>query len=398
MGGVNKNMKKKMNIEKTIAFLSLSFVFFTSLILFYRYIYVLSTSDYPAHIRHALRGKGYSLITILFPLLHRLTDSNILIVLLMSVFVVLTVLATVQFIYRILLSMGYQTDFYCLIPISCSLLYFSKLCIPEWSQYFFQDSFTTQPWHNSTSIAMRLFGIAALLYYFLIQKEYLEKIEWKDCLLFTVMLSLTNLSKPNMFLAFAPVMLIVLICDFIRTRTKSFRNAFIFGCCVLVSISILLVQYKIMYLSSDSDGSVVVSLKNALDFLSKDRKLILHLLLNYAFPVYVTVLFVRNRKQLDDFSKRIFLQSWGMNVLTVLISIFVTETGSRAADGNYGWGNPFFAYLLFAVCLIILYKMKEMKLIKCSEVTTARNLYYAHVIFGVFYFVLLLMGYLSWGI
>ncbi len=381
--------------KKIMALFCLMVVFAMSFVLFYRYIFELQTSDFPAHIKRSLAGRGYSINLLLFPLFYKLTGSYFGIVFLMSLFTVGTVIATALFLKCMSSELHEERDLYSLIPLSASLIFISKLCIPEWSPYYYKGSISTQPWHNSTYIEMRLFGILALLMYFKIRKEYLTKIRRKELLLFFLALSLTNISKPNFVIAFSPVMLFVLVRDFLLSRGKSFKNAFFFGLAVLISCGVLLLQYSAMFPSEGASG-VAFSVTNAVAYLSKDRKFPLHVLLNFAFPVYVAYLLFRNRKQLDLFSRQLSLEMWAMNILSFLVSIFIIETGPRQADGNFEWGNFFFAFALFAVSLLMLKKMKREEMISDGEYATARLIYLAHVVLGIFYFGLLIIGYLSW--
>ena len=390
-------MKKKKEIFglDLKAILSLLFVFAASFVLFYRYIFHLQTSDFIAHIEHSLRGIGYSINLFLIPLFYRLGNSYLPIVFLMAALVVLTVIATALFLKKIMELMGEEGDFSSLIVFSASLLFICKLCIPEWSPYFYKTSLSTQSWHKSTYIEMRLFGTLTLMMYFIIRKDYLKKIEWKNLLLFFLFLFLTNMSKPNFVLCFALVMLLVLIYDFILSKGKSFKNAFCFGVVVLIACIILLFQYRIMY-PSDGSSTIVFSVQHAIDYVFSDKKFPLYYLLNFCFPLYVTYLFFKNRRKMSAFENKMMLEVWMMNILSLLVSMFITETGKRAGDGNYEWANAYFAYIIFAVSMIVLKKMKKKGLIEEKEYVSAKNIYVLHVILGVFYFGLLVIGYLSW--
>ena len=380
-----------------IAYLSLGILFVMSALLFYRYIFSLRTSDFPAHIKNALNGKGYSLAHILFILCYRLSGTKLTIVVLMGLVTVLTALACAWFMKKYLDLIGVEKDLYSLIPVSASSVFICKLCVPEWSPLYYDDSFATQPWHNSTYILMRLFGICCFVMFYLMQKDYQEKIKLRDCALFTLFLILVNCSKPNFIIAFSPIMLLMLIYDFVRSRGKTFKNAFLFGLCVLISCAVLLYQYAIVFPSNGND-KVILSLANGLGFIGKDNKFVLHLLLNLAFPLYVSVLYFINRKKMNDLSHRMFIEMWAMFVLSFLEFLFVVESGSRAADGNFEWGLSFFAYMLFMTCYCYLIKFKQEGWISGEQHGKGTIIYNAHVLFGLFYFGLLVIGYLSWVI
>ena len=87
-----------------------------------------------------------------------------------------------------------------------------------------------------------------------------------------------------------------------------------------------------------------------------------------------------------------------MSAFSILVSLALKETGPRANDGNFGWGIPFFSYLLFVTGIVYLIALKKRNMIKDEEFLIGRILYILHIIFGVFYIGLMLMGYLSWEI
>ncbi len=397
-------MKKaihQLSGSKLKAVITLLFAFAVSFVLIYRYVFVLNpqNSDYLIHFYAAIVSGGYSLVFFLIPPFYQITGSYLGDVFLISLFIVFTVPACALFIRKLLKFMQIEYDFYDLFPISCSLLFLCKLCIPEISpDYYKHNAFVTQPWHNSTYIAMRLFGILTVMLYYQIQKDYRKKIDLKQCAVFTLLLFLTNFSKPNFIIVFAPVMLAMLVYDFICSRGKTFRNAFIFGMCVLLACPILFYEKTRIFDTDIAAGGVVFSFEGIVNFFLTDKKGLLYLLLNYAFPIVVTALVIRNRSRLDSFSKRIMIQAWAMNTLSVLISFFIRETGDRATNGNFGWGNPFFAFQLFAVCLVMLYGMYRNKDVSEKEFATARNIYCLHIVFGLCYYFLLFMGYKSWRI
>ena len=389
------NKSKNMKIRSYACLIGL---FVISFFLLYRYSYIYSTSDYPAHIRYALGGEGYSVVSSIIILSNWLFHSVVPFLVFMAFVIVMSVVITALYMKKILNLSGFDINIYELIPLSSTLLFLCKLCIPEWSPFFYKkDAFVTQPWHNSTYTAMRLFAMVTMCIYMNMEREYQNSIIFKRYALFTFSLLFTNLAKPNFVIVFAPVMLLMLIYDFFKTKGKSFRNAFLFGCCVLIACFVLLGQYKTLF-PSEGDSGMAFSVTNAISYIFKDKKFPLYLLLNYAFSIYVTVLFAKNTKKINMAEKRFFMQICMMNIISILIYLFIVETGPRAADGNLGWGMPFFAYLLFATCLAYLRVLKEKKIITIEQYNFGRYLYYSHIIFGVFYFGTLLMGYISWRV
>ena len=311
----------------------------------------------------------------------------------MSLLIVATTLVCSIFIRKLLNLLHVKIDLYDSIIISSTTVFICKICIPDFSPYYYLDSFVTQPWHNSTYVVMRIFGLLAVYYFFRIQKNYLHVSKFNvDYLFFTLSLIAVNFSKPNFIIGFAPIMLICLIYDFIKTKGKSFKNAFIFGVCVLIACSFLIIQYTELF-PSDGDSQMVLSLSNAINYFKTNIKYPLYFVLNYMFAIYVSFLVYKNKKRLDKYSKRVLIQTWMMQALSFIEWLFLIEIGYRSDDNNFIWGLQFFSYLLFVVCICMLIKMKNEKHITESEYTVSKCIYITHIIFGICYFACLFFGY-----
>ena len=376
--------------------LCLIFAFAVSFVLIFSYVNRFTSSDYPAHIRQALRGEGYSLVSFMVRLLNKVDASNTLFIAFMALMTALTVMACAFYLSCVMKLLKQERSVSAYVPIALSALFLCKLCIPEWSPYFYVNAFVTQSWHNSTYTLMRLFAILTMAYYFIVEDVYREKIILKDLVLFTLALAFADLSKPNFVIVFAPVMLYRLVFDFLASKGKTFRNAFLFGVCVLIASAVLLFQFKTSFPEGGENG-VAFSVANALAYVNRDKKLPLYFILNYAFPIYVTVLMIMNRKKAKGMNKRILAENWAMAILSILVYLFITETGPRAADGNFGWGMSFFAYALFMCAYAYLEAMYSKSVIDRDHYLAGKFLYFLHIFFGIFYFGLLLLGYLSWG-
>lgn len=386
---IKNRIKNKYIIIDVLVILS---VFALSFIVVNNFINgTISTGDYILHIEDALSGGGYSLMSILIKKTINLTGSYNSIAFLMSILICLTIFTCSYMIKCIFSIFNIEIEYYKIIPFAATTIFLCKLCMPNWSNYYYINSLSTQPWHNSTYIIMRMFGFLVLGLFFSIQNHYLEKINIKEFALFTICLFLVNFSKPNFIIAFAPMMLIFLIIDFIKTKTKGFKQCFIFGTCVLISCIILIYQYKVIFPSNGSEG-MAFSIDNMISYFMKDKKIIIYLLLDFAFPIYVLVLFLKNRKEICSKDKRIFIQTWIMYLISFMEFMLIIETGDRYDDGNFGWGGLFFANVLFIVSACMLYKIKKEKLITVQEYTIGQYTYCLHLITGLCYFALMLFS------
>lgn len=65
----------------------------------------------------------------------------------------------------------------------------------------------------------------------------------KDYVLFGLFFFLPNFAKPNFTMAFGPMLVIVLLADFLKVRTKdAFLRVFRFGMCAVLTLFLLLWQ------------------------------------------------------------------------------------------------------------------------------------------------------------
>ena len=215
----------------------------------------------------------------------------------------------------------------------------------------------------------------------------MEKGNWKDYTLFTICLIMVNLSKPNFILSFAPMMLLVLIFDFIKYRGKNFLYVVRFGICVLISLSVVLVQTSKVY----GDGSsIIFKFDDIVAMISNPSVLLWSLFSNIALPIFVTVLVVVSKN--DNSRRDILAQSWIMFIISATQKIFMDESGERMGHGNYAWGCYFFCQVLNVVAFVELIRLIKSKSISKISAILGSLLFLAEVVSGIYYFVHILGG------
>ena len=324
-------------------------------------------SDFNIHIANAISGGGYSINNLFLKGAYYLGRTPGCAAYL-TIVVLITMLCAGVWFKRELAREGTVKDF----GWSKSFLLAGSVCflggiyVPNVYPYFFLSpdyngrgaafSFCTQPWQNSTYILMRLFGLLTLILFFRIYSKYqVEGISPKEWLAFTIVLTLTNAAKPNFFIAFAPAMFLFLMKDWICSRGKSFRHAFVFSTTVLASMPILFVQKKLLFDNSTglTENGISVTLIPFLR-LVKEGNLLPLLITGLTFFALVTAATFAAKKKDDQ-----ILFGWIMLLISLGEAVFFTETGARAAAGNFGWGVHFCAYALCLLCLKRLFLLKD---------------------------------------
>lgn len=379
---MNKETKKVLNV------ILLAVIFVSTCFLFWHYAISdgsLYLSDLPAHIYSGITGTGYSLMSDIFRLLYTVYPHNISIAVGLAGITVSTVFASAYFMKVISARMGIESDISQWIVLSSSALFITSIYIPYFYPYFYIGVLTTQPWHNSTYLLMRLFGTFVMALYFQIESHYLMVIEWKEWIIFTMLLTLVNYAKPNFILGFAPMMLIFLISDFIRQKGRGTFQMVKFGTCVLCSLWVLVFQYRILY-PAEGDSRIEITFAVVKEIFSSPISIVT-IFMGLAFPILVLCISIK----LHDLSS-VLLKCWVMYIVTYIETVFLTETGYRAGHGNFGWGAKTGAFILFlASCasLISLYKKGS---IGKKVYTFSWMVYAASVGSGIAYFYILLRG------
>lgn len=378
-------MKKLLRRKwEYIAILCYLLCFFLFYYLFSMQAQGIFKSDLAMHINTALSGQGYSLLNAMYRLIYWMTHSVKAICIVLSI-LTLTVAVIIGWFMKKFLdnSVQMQSGKACLLGLA--MLFICHIYIPVISPFFYSNSHVTQPWHNQTYSLMRLGGLLTLVMYIKIEKNYLIKIKWKDAIIFTLLLTVTNALKPNFFLFFAVMMLCYLITDFIRTKGKSCIANIKFGGCVLISCPILLAQSEILYPSGGESG-ITLTLEKLVSFLGSWEQ-IFGTIVSIMFPILVYIWAKVERNS----TKRLGM-AWVMFLVATLEYFILTETGPRAAHGNFGWGRRFAAQILFIFSLIKyieLVKHNPQKRILCI---VAGVFLAANIVCGLVYFGLLLGG------
>lgn len=315
-----------MKNRKIICIFFINAIFLLTFVLFYHYfIGSGEMSDFRQHLKLAWSGKSYSLLSVCLIILYNIFHSEISLAVFMSIIVCSTIVCVSCLIRELLVVFGIDYEIWSALLIAISSVFLCNIYIPKFSPYFYTfNAVSTQPWHNPTYLLMRLFGIYALLLYFKLDKKYQNVFTLKKAFTFTIMIVLTNASKPNFIIAFAPTMLLFLFIDFIITKGKTLRQAIKFGSCVLISLPILIVQSFILFPGTDDSGIAFNYQRISWEFIRMEvfDKAIVAL----AFPIFVTIIYLVISKK-DVYALRILGQSWCMFIIARLEALYIVERG-----------------------------------------------------------------------
>ncbi|SEA78344.1 hypothetical protein SAMN02910384_02342 [Pseudobutyrivibrio sp. ACV-2] len=357
-------------------------------------------SDYLVHIKYSLAGKGYSLLSLIIILLYRISNSTLPIAVLIGVIVSTTGVA----IRKVLLySIDVRVDkevvnknYNIITFLSFALLFISSLYIPEKTPFYlltdeignlvrlehtYIQSYLTQPWHNSTYIAMRLFAMISIVVYIRIIRNVDIKII--DFIAFFVSLVLSNMFKPNFIVAFAPSVFIFFIVAMIQK--KDIKKYIILLAIIVLSMCPLIYQYKVLY-TADNDSGIVLTF-SVIKELINGGYFKWMVLATYLFPTLVSILCIH--EGLFDY---IFGFAWVFEVVTFIQKHFLLENGMRMLDGNWGWNMMFASLVLYVVCIGKLLSLREMEDKQNNFYNLTWGILAIHIIYGFMYFGMILRG------
>ncbi len=273
--------------------------------------------------------------------------------------------------------------------LSILLLFTASIAVPVIFPFFYFGQLDTQPWHNGPYFLMRLFAFPMLLAYYSVKKEYMKQMPIRQLCIFIVFSVMCCVSKPSFIMAFYPVMFGSLVVDLIKTKAGKIDRQFWFGLSVCPSLGILFYQYMVSFmihsgsaLSNDQNG-IQFGLIQPVDEVVVTS--IMKLLFGLAFPLYVfwSSHWESLKKPQVATALIIYLTAYAETLL-------LHETGTRANDGNFGWGMPISAYILLAYCLCEFFRSynKREKWDRAMGII----LLGAHYVTGFVYFILIILG------
>lgn len=355
-------------------------------------------SDYPLHLWDALNGEYYSIIGLIMVSLYKITGDALSIALFMGLIVATTGVVIRYTLLTLLKFSGISSEdlekqnilltilAYALIFIGslkfCSKTPFYLLTdsegkhIAQGNIYF--GSFLTQAWHNSTYLGMRIWGVAVFAAFIILWKKE-EKISMKEYLMLFLLLTITNLNKPNFILAFAPAVLVVALIDLAIWKEHGFGDYLKLSVPFIFSLFVLIIQYNLLF-ASESGNGIIFSPEKFITYL-KTGYIWYVLAATFIFPVIVTVMsLISHRKN------KVLILAWVFDIISIAESMLLAETGERAKHGNFGWNVMFAGLILFIVCIAELIGMYKTDSNKKWILDIASAILVIHFICGFMYF------------
>ncbi|MBR0373978.1 MAG: hypothetical protein IJH91_05585 [Mogibacterium sp.] len=283
--------------------------------------------------------------------------------------------------------------------MSIGALFAGPIYVKGIHEHFYKNTYASFAWHSPTQQMMTFFTVLALICFFKMVENYEEHISplcWIGSMLFFL---LSAYAKPSFILIFGPAVILVFLGLLIKgseiSMGKRFRRLILMGLTLVPSGVYILIINFLVYESENkgSNNNVVIDTSNMMGM----RATLIAMACSMAFAGLV---FLFNIK--DIF--------WRKNCLILLCAIFgylelffLSESGSRASHGNFGWGQIIGCYVLMLTAMaILLENMKDKQFLK--GIKPLRFIYFVlalgvlvlHVASNVFYFYLIFTGHGYW--
>lgn len=209
--------------------------------------------------------------------------------------------------------------------------------------------YTPNPIWNATYLAARPFTIICFFEAAKVLKSYRENFSWKGCLPFALSLFLMTITKPGYTLVLVPLMGIILLADLIKSRGKSFRNAFLL-CVTMIPTGIdLLYQFFGVFTGTNVKGEETgIGWAFARVWSNYSKNIPLSIVMGMALTLGVAVL---NWKVLKE--RFIYRFAWYNYLLATAMFLCLYEKGFRMMHANFSWGYMHGMFFVFFVTLAL---------------------------------------------
>lgn len=212
--------------------------------------------------------------------------------------------------------------------------------------------YTPNPFWNATYMATRPFAIICFFEAVAVLRDYRSNFSWKCCMPFAISLLLTTLTKPSYTLVIVPLLGIILLCQLIGSKGKSFQNAFKLCVTMIPTGLALLYQYSGLFTGVNSRGEDTgIGFDFALVWSNYSKSIPLSIVMGMALALGVAVL---NYKELQTNS--IYQFAWANYLIGMVMFLCLYEKGFRMLHANFSWGYMHGMFCVFMITLILVIK------------------------------------------
>ena len=323
------------------------------------------TGDYPAHIEFSelihldstfslpLPHFLYHIILAIFTYLTPLS-AKVVSILLMTI----SITSIVYILWRYIRLHNKTLSPFVLSFLVISLVFITPASILKFNfdnPNFYYAFFHSTPYHNPTYLLSRPFILITTL---LSLKYFSETpIPLKTNIIMIMTIVLGALAKPSYLIAFLPAIALFAMWYLYRKQAVQWKSL-IFSI-IIPSFLLLLWQFLFTYIFdvADKSTSIVFDPLTVLLIYVESANLntldiLFNLFLTVLFPIVVLLLYPKSRND------SLIQICWLIFLIAVSQAFLFAETGDRLRAGNFLWGGHLATFLLYAVSIITVIKLK----------------------------------------
>lgn len=359
----------------------------------YKGVYISDTYVYAQQIGDIEKSR---MIAWVFARLNALDSSYYAISVFMALVVVATVVAGYYLLFFLLERENCTVQRWVLQLASFCVLFSGPIYLPVVSPHFYSETWSKYAWHSPTEMAMVLFSIVSIYFFVKIYDEYFESVSFKQWIALALAVLLSAWAKPNFMIAFAPVLLLILIADLFRRREYSlwyrFKRIVVLGSAMFPAGMFTILLSFLEFSGDNSDNGIAINIGY---FIKQMEHPVAAIICSLAFAILVLTF---NYKKLRDI---VYQVSTGVFLAGSAEYLILTETGRRLKHGNFAWGRQIGEYLLFLYAIALFIKnirdeefLSNKPKLRKVYITCGAVLLTAHVICQLVYVQYIIRGHL----
>ena len=255
--------------------------------------------------------------------------------------------------------------------------------------YWYQGTITGTIYHNTTYIMLAPFALLAVLWFYRAWQGIDGKINLRDWLIYTLLLTVATAFKANLIFAFAPALLVLLIADFIRTRAQNIGNEVLMGCSVFPGVGLCILEATVLFTEEGSGLRLIFTTefdRHAMLWGVFNEPALLGLVRSLPFVAAVALLLRR-----QAFGSFRYKFSLFMFAIAMAEALLLVEGGERLYHANLWWGPFICFWVLWLESVGIFFKQLLAKPQSAGALVCGAALSW-HIISGVCYLVRLMQG------
>ena len=282
-----------------------------------------------------------------------------------------------------------------LLSILAISLFFISMLYPPAGIYLpgikfkYLGVFTANPFHNATYMAARPFAILAFLWYVKLLPVYEKGPGLKDCILFSVFLLLTTMTKPSFTIVLVGTAGLIMLYRLFRSKFKNFVPTIQLGLCFVPTFLDLLYQYKGVFVPQEGEeGGIGFCFGEVWGYYCSNIPLAVCLAIG--FPILVLLL---NYKELKR--DNLYRFSWQIYLMSFIMTFLLYEKGFRKPHFNFSWSYMYGIFFCHLGALVVLIRstaagLEDKK--KPLLLIVQWLAYLAHLVCGMLYFKVFMSG------